>query len=389
MAKIHSELVRKAALGRIPLTGAFELSPLCNFNCGMCYVRESAGTVKRRGGIRPLSFWLDAAEQARDAGCMLPLLTGGEPFLYPHLRVLMERMTRMGMQVSINTNASLIDEKAIDWLVQSPPARINVTLYGAGREGYGRQCGDPSAFERVLHACDLMTEAGIPFRFNCSLTAENEQDFDAMFELADRYGKALKMAIYMVPPYRRTGVAGVNEGRLSPERAAYYEVLMHFRRDPPGRFRVLAERAAEYREPTEEELQDAAAGEPREMGCLSGRCSFWLDWQGNLSGCGITDRPKFSLKEYTFAEAWKRTVEWTEDMRWSPYCANCANKKLCFSCPAMVFNEIGSFDGRPAYICEKVKYEAQWYRYFLEQLPETDEVPTAEETEHDCPIDEF
>ena len=347
----------------------------------MCYVRESAGTVKKMGGIRPLSFWLGAAEQARDAGCMLPLITGGEPFLYPDLSELMERMTRMGMQVSINTNASLIDEKAIDWLVQSPPARINVTLYGAGPESYGRLCGDPGAFDRVMHACDLMTEAGIPFRFNCSLTRENEQDFDAMFDLAERYGKTLQMAIYMVPPYRRTGATGVNESRLSPERAAYYEVLMRYRLDPPGRFRVLAERAAEYKEPTEEELQAAAAGEPREMGCLSGRCCFWIDWQGNLSGCGITDRPKFSLEEYTFAQAWEQTVKWTQDMRWSPSCANCKNKKFCFSCPAMVFNETGSFDGRPDYICEKVKYEAQWYRHFLEQMPQSDAPLPAEEPE--------
>lgn len=49
--KITDRLWRKAAEQRIPLSGAFELSPVCNFSCQMCYVRKSREDVDEKGGL--------------------------------------------------------------------------------------------------------------------------------------------------------------------------------------------------------------------------------------------------------------------------------------------------------------------------------------------------
>ena len=389
MSVNHDRLKGKAVRARIPLDGALEITPMCNFRCKMCYVRQEPAQVKSGGGLREIDFWLDIAEQARDAGCLYPLITGGEPFTYPGFRTLYEQMHRMGLQCSINSNGSLIDERTIDWLVQSPPARINITLYGGSADTYGRLCGNPDGCERMLHAADMMRDAGILFRFNCSLTPDNACDFDRILEIARHYGKGVRMATYMFPPLRSLGLTGENPSRLTPEDAAHYEALMNFRQAPPQRFRILAQNELKYREPTEAQLAEAAAGEPGEIRCLAGRCSFWIDWRGNMSNCGVNMRPSFSLDTYSFSDAWKRVVDYTEAFRWSPACHNCVNAGICFSCPAMVYNETGDYNGRPEYLCEMTKYSAKWYGTLLEQLPETDEVPTAEETEHDCPIDEF
>ena len=82
------------------------------------------------------------------------------------------------------------------------------------------------------------------------------------------------------------------------------------------------------------------------------------------------DIPKISLKDHTLTEAWKEVVDWTDELRYSPVCANCVNRSVCFSCAAMVHNETGSFDGRPVYLCEKAKYAAEYYKEFLGKLPE-------------------
>ena len=39
-------LFHKAEMQKIPLSGTFELSPICNFNCKMCYVRQTPEQVK-------------------------------------------------------------------------------------------------------------------------------------------------------------------------------------------------------------------------------------------------------------------------------------------------------------------------------------------------------
>lgn len=77
-------MFHKAGIGKIPLSGTFELTPLCNFACRMCYVRKTAEDVKN--SPRPmltLNQWMKIAEETYEAGTLYLLLTGGEPTLLP------------------------------------------------------------------------------------------------------------------------------------------------------------------------------------------------------------------------------------------------------------------------------------------------------------------
>ena len=74
---ISRRLWAKAGAERIPLTGAFELLPICNFACKMCYVRKSRAEVEKAGGLMDGKRWLEIAEDAAKCGLLFPLLTGG------------------------------------------------------------------------------------------------------------------------------------------------------------------------------------------------------------------------------------------------------------------------------------------------------------------------
>ena len=50
--KITDLLFSKAARKKVPLSGTFELSPLCNFSWRVCYVRKTAEEVRNQG--RPM-----------------------------------------------------------------------------------------------------------------------------------------------------------------------------------------------------------------------------------------------------------------------------------------------------------------------------------------------
>ena len=65
----------------LPIGGNFELTARCNFNCPMCYVHLSSEDIQARGKELSAAQWISIAEQAKNAGMMFALLTGGEPFV--------------------------------------------------------------------------------------------------------------------------------------------------------------------------------------------------------------------------------------------------------------------------------------------------------------------
>ena len=88
---IENQLYKKAEKNKIPLSGTFELSPVCNFNCKMCYIRMSAEEMKKhQDEAMTLEKWKEIADQAKKAGMLYLLLTGGEPFLWPDFWELFE-----------------------------------------------------------------------------------------------------------------------------------------------------------------------------------------------------------------------------------------------------------------------------------------------------------
>ena len=101
-------LYNKAGKLRIPLSGTFELSPVCNFACKMCYVRKSAREVRESPrGILTLADWRRIAREARDAGMVFVLLTGGEPFVRKDFFEIYGAMKKMGLIQKLMTKLCL------------------------------------------------------------------------------------------------------------------------------------------------------------------------------------------------------------------------------------------------------------------------------------------
>lgn len=370
MAQIAKHLWDKAGSQRIPLTGAFELLPTCNLACKMCYVRKTPKEVEEAGGLLPADFFLQVADEAMKMGMLFPLLTGGEPFLRQDFQQIMAGMLERGLQVSINSNGTMIDEDMAKWLGIHRPVRINITLYGASEESYQELCGNGDAFNRVRKAVEWLKKYQVPVKFNTSITRYNVGDLEKIMEYAHSVGSPLEVAPYMFPPVRRdAGMVGHND-RLSPEEAGHVKVKSDYLQNNPDWFLMQAERFRYFVPPTEEMIRKQAKGEGHKMNCRAGRCSFWLDWQGNIGCCGMYSAVHQSLLKYSFEEAWNSIVEETNKVRYSPICGNCPNYRLCHSCIAMVYNECGERNGRPEYLCRMYEAAAKYYREYAKKIKE-------------------
>lgn len=370
MKNIRQRLSEKAAKFKIPMMSAFELLPVCNLSCKMCYVRKPMSEVRAAGGLKDVQWWLDLSRQARDCGLLYPLLTGGEPFLYPGFFDLLSGMSRMGLQVSINSNGTLIKREVAAHLQKDRPVRINLTLYGGSEDTYERLCGDGDAYRRVLQSLEHLREYNIPVKFNASITPDNVQDLDKMITIAKDYGSPIQVATYMFPPVRRdSSMVGTN-ARLSPEEAAHARVHSDYLQNDPHWFVTQADRFSRF-VPLGQIPMDNVGEEKMGMTCRAGRCSFWVDWQGKLVNCGMYGSAAVELSGKSFRQAWEELSEMTSQVRYAPYCVRCPNRSLCHPCIAVVSNETGSIDGRPEYMCRMNQALSEYYiRYAREYYPE-------------------
>ena len=90
----------------------------------------------------------------------------------------------------------------------------------------------------------------------------------------------------------------------------------------------------------------------REILCRGGYSTFWVDWLGQVSGCGVHAAEKIDLTQVPFNEAWRRIVASTEATRLSEKCAYCAYRCICPVCAAAAYCETGDVAGTPEYLCQ-------------------------------------
>lgn len=353
---LSDQLYSKAALRKIPLSGTFELSPLCNFACRMCYVRKTPAEVKAHG--RPMlayEDWFRIAREGKEQGLLFLLLTGGEPLLWPRFWELYAELVDMGMLVAINTNGSLIDEEAIARFVRRPPRRVNITLYGGSDGTYAELCGAKGVFDKVRWAVRSLKEAGIPVKLNCSLTPRNAADLEAITAFAKELQLQLDLATYMFPPIRRDPDAvGVND-RFTPAETARYRLKgLALQQGEEACRGYLAQVRQGSAEPPglEEGCYDPIDGKVR---CRAGSASFWVTWDGFVTACGMMPEPRVELAHRPFAQVWRELTEQTDELRLSGVCARCANRAVCHPCAAMAAAETGTPQGVPTYLCHVVE----------------------------------
>ena len=378
---ITEYLHTKAARLGIPLNGTFEVTPLCNMNCRMCYVRMDREQEEAIAPLRTAEQSLELGRTAKERGMTYLLLTGGEPFLRPDFRQIMQGLHRMGFVLSINSNGTMIDEKTVEWLKETPPIRINITLYGASDETYGRLCRNPQGFTQVTKAIRLLKEAGILVKLNCSVTPYNAEDLEQIFAFAEKEELVVQATSYMFPPLRRdASKVGWND-RFSAEESAIQEAWINVYQN--GREAYLKHMESEEMVslsgdieedcmPVDEETPGNGDSEKKEgerIRCRAGKCSFWVTWDGRFLPCGmLPGENALNVFEAGFDAAWEQAKAEAAAIRLPVRCSTCSLKDKCRACAAMVYTESGNYHDVPVYRCQMAHAYAGACRQVEEEL---------------------
>lgn len=355
MISVSDYLYEKASRNKIPLCGCFELSPVCNFSCKMCYVRKTLFQIEKEGKrLRNWKEWISLAEECKKEGTLYLLLTGGEPFLYPHFKELYTELHKMGFIISINTNGTLIDEETIVWLKNIAPSRINITLYGASEATYGRICGNANGYLQAKNAILMLKEAGIPVVINGSMIPENKDDLEKIMNFGKLLNINTRISTYMFPPVRREKEE--SDSRFTPEQSAemFHRKQKCMLEDDYIEFvQNELQKIKEHEIGMQNEKEEIGGTNLEYMRCRAGRSSFWISWEGIMTACGMLS---FPIEEYPFErpfhDCWQELTDKVRTTKVLRECNQCAKKEICNPCVAMLYAENENVDCKAPYMCE-------------------------------------
>lgn len=342
---------------RYPVNGTFELTGRCNLGCKMCLVRVDAARIAALGlRERTAEEWIHMAEQARDAGTLGLLLTGGEVLLRPDFCEIYEAISRMGFVLTVYTNATMVTDAVMRALEKSPPHEIGVTMYGASNETYAGMCGCPDGYDRFVDGVRRLSSLPSLFAMRTTIIQDNWKDLPAMRAFTKReFGadKTLSISRFIISAVRG-GVAHPKACRLSPADniALTQEGLVDY-------YRRVQSGEAPVQEP-KEKLRMRRHSLPPEgeylfSHCGAGRDQYTITWSGRMYACELLDRGYTEPFRDGFAAAWEALPAQYPSGRAVAACAACEYAALCESCPAERLAETGDWFGVPEYACGEAK----------------------------------
>jgi radical SAM protein with 4Fe4S-binding SPASM domain len=307
----------KAREKYVPVSATFELTPLCNLDCKMCYVHLNREQLNG-ASLLTTEQWKDLMRQSVEAGVMFASLTGGECLTYPGFKELYLYLFSMGIQVTVLSNGILMNDDIIELFKKYPPARIQITLYGASEDGYEKVTGH-RVFNKVVGNIKKLKEANMPISI---AVTPNEFMGDGVDTV--RFLNDMKIDFNVnpsiIPPRDETG-REVHDANLD----TYVEILRTWREITGGEI---------YPECDEESLPSVGGNQDSSIGikCAAGRSSFAIAWNGEMKPCNTFPCEPQHPIEVGVEEAWEGLTKIAKNYRNPSECEGCKFYYNCKHC---------------------------------------------------------
>jgi Fe-coproporphyrin III synthase len=204
----------------VRLTGArgvLQVHPTrrCNLTCAHCY----SDSGPRAGDEMPLEVLEDLVTDAAALGYQVLAVSGGEPFMYPHLPALLRRAKDAGLRCLLTSNGTLVTPRRLGALAGSLDLLV-LSLDGP-RPEHDRMRGRDGAYDAMTRRIEAVRESGIPFGFLFTLTQYNVHQL----EWAAGFAAASGASLLQVHPLEASGRGRSIAGAVPDTVEASYALL--------------------------------------------------------------------------------------------------------------------------------------------------------------------
>ena len=352
-----------------------ELTYGCNLRCVHCYnpTHDAQDELRTEAVLRIL-------DELAHEGCLRVGFTGGELFVRRDTFDILRHAKRLGMILTILTNATMITSKIADRLAALDPHQVDVSVYGASAETYETVTRVPGSFLRFLSGLDRLVERHVRVLLKLVLLTVNVHERRQMQELAMSRNLRYQMATDVHP--RVDGSIEPLAYRLSPAQAfevwresaepipsasltARGESLAAFdgrcipaggvappsntpgilgrRALPAGRLArlgatpdvhhgLLTSGGSQMRGASRAKAEEPACGfDGRVFHCRCGKSNVAVTPHGRLNLCLSVYHPRYDLTRGSLKDGWKQLVDLVASARPGPAyeCNRCSLTEHC------------------------------------------------------------
>jgi len=261
-----------------------ELTYRCNLDCFYCY-NDTALNGKPLSREQYLALFADL----RELGAAELILSGGEPLAHPDFFALGAAARESRFLVKVKSNGHALRGRLLARLKSEvDPFVVEVSLHGATAATHDRQTRVPGSFERLMDNLRQMQAAELRLKINCTLTAWNAHELEAIYALGDGLGLAIQVNPQVTP--RDNG--DMEPLDISPSREAIARWM-----------EVLRQRSAQ----AVADFEPVARPAPPSKQCGAGSSTVSIDPYGNVYPCVQWRRPLGNLHEQSLKDIWQHS----------------------------------------------------------------------------------
>ena len=306
---IYREIWERAFAEAIPISGTFELTPRCNFNCRMCYVHLPESKISNFGREMSAEEWVKVAWEAKKTGTIWLCITGGEPLMHPGFETIWRELTQMGFFITLQTNAALVIRHE-NLFAEYPPWACKITVYGSNDAAYREVCGADRGFTDTDAGIRMLRQMDVPVKLVTTVIRQNYDDVHNIIQYAD----SLKLNWYPnlnIRPSSRGADSDVEVLRVNTRQKV---------RDKS--YQAKSSEQAEF------------VYNPPMAYCKDYRVGYWIVWNGYMRFCSFLNGPDIDIRLQSFRKCWEQLVRLEDGLEWPKECGTCPIKGKCTKCAA-------------------------------------------------------
>jgi Fe-coproporphyrin III synthase len=227
---------------------------------------------------------IDALEEAK---VLRLFLSGGEPFLHPHILEVIERLSESKMYFDIGTNGVDIPDAFYDRLPDYRLFLVQVSIDGIG-ERHDAFRGRRGAFTAASRTIERLQKADIDVTISTTATAANFGEMEAIIDWAASMGCASFKAITFIPAGR--GKDNASSLKLTPARYRALSALLKRKQEELApRMNVESGTTMSFLldpcAPCEASSAEQRRDGPAHIGCAAGTDTLYIGADGTAYPC--------------------------------------------------------------------------------------------------------